>query len=51
MSKPYVGPEMPITNRGLTRSDGGPDDLSNFELVYDPSPISSSKSPDRQHRG
>ncbi len=37
MSKPYVGPEMPITNRGLTRSDGGPDDLSNFELVYDPS--------------
>ncbi len=36
MSKPCAGPEAPITNRGLPRSDGRPDDLSNFDVVYDP---------------
>lgn len=36
MSNLSVGPEMPISNQGLARSDGKPDDLSNFDVVYDP---------------
>lgn len=36
MTAPRVGKERPVTNNGLTRLDGTPDYLNNFDIVYDP---------------
>lgn len=36
MSRPSVGPPIPLTNAGLTDARGRPDFLNNFDIVYDP---------------
>lgn len=35
MDRPRVGPAVPITNEGLTKTDGSPDYLNNFSIAYD----------------
>ena len=36
MSRPHIGPPIPVTNVGLTDASGNPDFLNNFDVVYDP---------------
>lgn len=36
MSAPVIGTPLPLTNNGLTDSNGNPDWLNNFDMVYDP---------------
>jgi len=37
MANPVVGAPLRLTNAGLSRTDGAPDFLNNFDVAYDPS--------------